>query len=253
MKENAHKLVIAVYVFGDYLKYVPYFVYGVNRSYPEYTVKIFVRERLTKEQKGMIPCEVIDGFDPVPQMGNIAGGFHKIVRWLIPYKYFKGFDYAYIGDVDMLLVREDPTLLEGHLKHMQQTGLCFSNQIRKGTTRLTGLHFFDVERYFAGMDVIDRCLKDTRYLVRLVWGCDRNEHFLYRLVKEGVGFGSMEKHITAGGDMDYRPHHGAHIGLMRGDAYDRLEAVPDYLDDMVRELGYITEIKKLTDYAKGLH
>ncbi len=249
-------MTIAVYVFGSYIKYVPYFVYGINRSYPDYKVKIFVREVLTDSQRATIKgrCEIIDGFDPVKPAGNMFGGFYRAVRFIIPYEYFRGSDYVYIGDVDMLIVREDPPLKEAHINHMQKTGLCFSNQIRKGTTRLTGLHFFETEPYYEKMQpVIQRCINDPLFLQNMVRGCARDEHFLYNIVEQGIGFGDVKEKITAGGELDYRPHHGAHIGLLRSSdnkyIKDRLEAMPDYLDDMIKELGTIAEIDKLTKYV----
>jgi hypothetical protein len=47
--------------------------------------------------------------------------------------------YVYIGDIDVVFL--DPQFAQHHLEHMSQTGLPYSNAVREGTQRLTGLHF----------------------------------------------------------------------------------------------------------------
>ena len=41
----------------------------------------------------------------------------KTFRWLIPQYYFKDYKYVYIGDVDMLICKENPPLLNLHIDH----------------------------------------------------------------------------------------------------------------------------------------
>lgn len=43
-------LCISAYVFGNYTKYIPYYVYSILKSYPDYFVKIFCMDRLTKKE-----------------------------------------------------------------------------------------------------------------------------------------------------------------------------------------------------------
>jgi hypothetical protein len=51
----------------------------------------------------------------------------------------------------MMVLREEPTLMEFHLKEMENSGLCYSNSPRKsepmGDKRMTGLHFCSQKWY----------------------------------------------------------------------------------------------------------
>jgi hypothetical protein len=48
-------------------------------------------------------------------------------------------DYVYIGDIDIVVLGGN--ILGRHLRNMARTGLPFSNSMRKGSKKLTGLHF----------------------------------------------------------------------------------------------------------------
>jgi hypothetical protein len=61
------------------------------------------------------------------------------------------FKYIYVTDVDMMILREKPTLMDFHLREMKKTGLCYSNSKRysepQGDRRMTGLHFCNQRWY----------------------------------------------------------------------------------------------------------
>ncbi len=107
--------------------------------------------------------------------------------------------YAYIGDVDVLVLE---AIAPGHIRHMQQHGLRYSNRVRgdwaaHGVFRMTGLHFSEYNAFYpvtipAGFDIADRQR-----------GID--ERLLYAMVKERCG----EPSAHAG----YRPVHGLHVAM----------------------------------------
>lgn len=259
------ELLFSFYVFGDYTKYIPFCVYGIFKSYPNSYIKIFVDNKLKENEKESLKLFNTDNLEikenyklPNQIKGEMKGGNLKATRWIVPYEEFKDYKYVYIGDIDMLICEEHPTLLESHIEHMNKTRLPFSNGIRKNSARLTGLHFFETEPYFNRMNgLIKRCLTDDIYLNNLTKGCERNENFLYKIVEIGCGYGNMKDRITDGGDLYYRPHHGAHLGLFRVkdiNIWKRNEIIPKYLEDgifnKILKLVNIPEVIRLKEYAK---
>ncbi|WP_173995019.1 hypothetical protein [Agrobacterium tumefaciens] len=60
-------------------------------------------------------------------------------------------EFVYIGDIDILILQ---AITPAHLKHMNATGLNYSNIIRKeDPPRLTGLHFTRYDAYYPLADV----------------------------------------------------------------------------------------------------
>jgi hypothetical protein len=147
---------------------------------------------------------------------QIWGGGKTILRWLLPEKEFEGFDYIYIGDVDFLIMGEEPGLLESHLNHCRETQLPFSNKIRllpgsnDRTDCLTGLHFIIKEPYYERISsYISSYLEDKDSLLESLLGINNDEQFLYRLVEQGFDLNKLLDHE------DFRPHHGIHLGIAR--------------------------------------
>jgi hypothetical protein len=220
-------LCISTYVFGTYTKYIPYYVYSILKSYPDYHVKIFIDKELSLSEKkclALIKNELSDNFSicenffPEYDFLNdirIYGGGKTILRYLIPENMFEGYDYIYIGDVDFLIIREDPGLLESHLNHCERIQLPFSNKIRlipnsdNYTDRLTGLHFIIKKPYYEKIGPTISYLKDRNKLIEFLSGLKHDEQFLYYLVKQGFNFDNLRYQDA------FRPHHGIHLGLGR--------------------------------------
>lgn len=213
-------LCFVAFVYGDYTKYIPFYIYSILKSYPNYFVKIFVNKRLDpQEEKALelinrrlstnfeIKEDYFNQFDL--ERLNIPKEGKKAIRFLIPKHEFVDFENVYFGDIDILIVRENPDLLQTHLEHCNKVNLPYSNLIRKGEKRLTGLHFFKVDEYYEKMDsLINSYLKDEEKLIQTVSKYKWDEEFLYHIVEEGIGFGDLSKH-------PYRPHHGFHIANIR--------------------------------------
>lgn len=208
-------LCISTFVFGSYKKYIPYYIYSILKSYPDYYVKIFLKDKLSLPEKKSLQLihkhlsenfEVKENYFTNQKFNRLSG---KAIRFLIPSNEFKDFANVYIGDVDFLIINEQPSLLDSHLHHCKQINLPYSNQIRPGSKRLTGLHFYQVDEYYEKMDlVIQDYLDNPDKITEVFKKVKRDEEFLYQLVKKNIGFGGIKKN-------HFRPHHGFHLGILR--------------------------------------
>ena len=94
-----NKLCFCSFVFGNYVKYIPYYIYSINQAYPNEHIKIFVQDEenmdivaLTNTMKNhtiiwnyKIDVDFYDNYLVHPNF--------KLFRWLLPYDEFK--EYAY--------------------------------------------------------------------------------------------------------------------------------------------------------------
>lgn len=228
---------VAVYVFGKYTRYIPYYIYSALKSYPDYYVKVYSRDPLSSNEHQCLSLirdqvspnfKVIEGymdnFLRSNNTSNMVGGLETTFRFLLPYEAFKDFKYAYIGDVDFLLIRETPSLLDSHKAHVDKVGVPYSNAIRPHSKRLTGLHFIKVDAYYQQMaPLIKAYLKNPNLLYKEAKNLKTDEEFLYKLVEKGIGFGKIRAH-------HYRPPHGFHVGVERkGNVQERKRKVNRYL------------------------
>jgi len=270
-----HKLCISAYVFGEYTRYIPYYIYSIIKSYPEYTVKIFVHDFLSKKEKtclNMLKSKYPSHFEIIENYRNKMLSYAvkteenrtllTTLRWLIPSSEFEGFDYAYIGDIDYLIIKEEPGILQGHIEHCKKTGLPYSNMIRKESRRLTGLHFFEVKSYYEKMkNIIDYYYKNISELQSLIkqFNESPNEAFLYLIVSQNIGIIEEIKH---GKELQYRPEHGFHLGniragIIRRDGYlHRYAANPHLIqycyDDIFYRMLNILPVKEIIYLFKHL-
>ena len=207
------ELCIVAYVYGKYTHFIPLYIYSILRAYPDYWVKIFLpginasnNFKLLNELKrrGFNRFEIIENFKICKH-----ADYKKHARWLIPKNEFNEFKYVYVGDVDFIILPENPSILDFHVAQMKKSGLCYSNVVRKNTKKLTGLHFFEVEPYYREMDKIisDSVAKEIPSSVNVDVG-GWNEKFLYSMVESAFGTPPTYKWLT-------RPHHGLHLGYFR--------------------------------------
>ncbi len=201
-------LCVAVVVNRKYQKYIPMFTYFCLRSYSEVGVRIFLIDGELKEKYEGIMDElkgdvvVKEAFKDFPKSNQEL----KMLRWVIPENNFDGYDNVYMGDVDMLICKEEISLEEQHLKHCMEMDLCYSNMVRPNSKhRLSGLHFIKKEEYYnkteSVMNKYSRLLKQGKFENKL------NETMLYEMLKES-GLGLPIKMFWV--------HHGIHLGWWRG-------------------------------------
>ncbi len=201
------KFCMSAYVYGWYKDFISLYIYSILKAYPDYFVKVFVPDKLTEKQKiSLNICKRIsNNFDVVEQFQfNENVDFSKCARWFLPRDCFHGFDYAYIGDIDIMIVREKSPLLQSHIDHCRVNNLCYSNMVRdiratRGIKKLSGLHFFCVNPYY---DVLKKKMENS--LSKGI-GNKHNETVLYELIDGSFEFPKDR----------FRPHHGYHLGCLR--------------------------------------
>lgn len=215
------KLCISSFVFGDYIKYIPYYIYSIQRSNPDAFVKIFVKNNLSNEVKNALKLlnnnkfMIVENYFKNIQLKNkIIGGNNKVLRWIIPYEEFIDFDYVYFGDIDFIITESN--LLNKHKEHISKINLPFSNAIRSGQKRITGLHFIHVKSYYEMFnDKIKFFIKNPKQLDNYIREVDRDEKFLYKMINEKIDLEYYETIISEDKEYYYRPHNGIHLGLIR--------------------------------------
>lgn len=101
-------------------------------------------------------------------------------------------DYVYIGDADVFIT-EDITLR--HLENIKQNNLDYSNIVRPGKERLSGLHFIEYKKMYP-----------LPSLKGLKLEKQNDEEVLYRLMeRKGLKI--------PGPEIKFRPTHGLHISF----------------------------------------
>jgi hypothetical protein len=104
----------------------------------------------------------------------------------------------YIGDVDIIV--SQPGIVEFHSEAMKTLKLPYSNVIRTGKQRLTGLHVIRTKEYFAKLPqpVRETCIAK--------WPKINDERFLYRMCHRYIGLPRV---------VVERPTFGVHPSLQR--------------------------------------
>lgn len=120
---------------------------------------------------------------------NIAN--YGSYRWLLEPHLYEKPQYVYICDIDFVILTNVETL---HLPQMEKTGLPYSNAVREGQKKLTGLHFTEWSALFP-----------NNFLSRNVRGIN-DEELLFQIVKEKVGRFPCTW---------YRPEPGIHLSPLR--------------------------------------
>lgn len=244
-------LCFSSFVFGNYQKYIPYYLYSIWKTHPNSYVKIFIEKTLEPNIQKILEYLKERGFENFEiiiwkasledyQTYKIRGGGKKLIRWILGQEYFRDFEYVYIGDIDILFLPEEKLILDFHINQMSKLGMPFSNKVRsdeKGalSERLTGLHFFKTKEYFERIDPItSRIRKDKTYRDKYLEGLERDENFLYKINKEAFDFDpKLVSNIQ-------RPWHGLHLGITRGNKNLDTETIEENsslsLDELINHL-----------------
>jgi len=194
---------ITTVVDGGFQRYTPLFILSLLTAYPDYSVRVFVRDNIGAELATGV--ELLDSIEGLGDWQIITGeldGYPKCkrlgayLRYLLftrerATRYFSEFDYVYVTDGDMLITREDPPLHVQHIEHMKVIGLPYSDIIRHDPQVVTGLLFasrefiervadtvdwYDAEFRTRGADVLDAAQRFA------------DERLLYQIIRDsGVG------------------------------------------------------------------
>lgn len=129
--------------------------------------------------------------------------------------------YIFITDIDMMPIRQEPSIFKFHVDEMEQSGLCYSNSVRGseplGAHRVTGLHFVNQEWY-----------KKTRQI---------RADYMEQINTEGYGRERFDDEIMlrqiikksgldmCGGTNLVKRHGGIHIGTLRAYRWQTRQAL----------------------------
>jgi hypothetical protein len=210
-----------------YMALAPFFAWSVLWSYPYANVRLYLREPsqwvedvLSDLCVDASRCIIVDDGlwcdrCPIAQLST------KMLRWTLPLDPALAlFDRIYIGDVDIMITREMPTLTEAHDAHAKVIGLPYSNiltQPKRGLPVVTGLQFIQTEPYLEAMrgrmmharTLIAEGTARVRY--------SRDRYLLTEMLKiiglpplvpKGISPEALDLPPT---DPYYRPHHGPHL------------------------------------------
>lgn len=207
-----HEVCITQYVFGSYTRYIPAYIYSILTAYPDYFVKIFVAGKLSQDEAAALSLmpngnfAIVEGY----QADKVRKGvLPKYVRRLIPQEEFADFKYVYNGDVDFIIIPETPSLKDWHVDHCAKLGLPFSNAIRPGTQRISGLHFIEVAPYYEAIGERLAYYRDHYKEVEAQLVRSSDEWFSYTLLDEVFGLAALRA------EGFNRPEHGVHLALWR--------------------------------------
>lgn len=159
---------VTTFLFGqDYQGYIPFLLYSLKKSYPDYVPIIFLHEGLRYNIKRDL--ELIEPLGEYfirerfftnikissPYQGNA-------LRWVLNDNQFKNYDYVYFIDSDILYFKEPVPLHLQHLRHMELLDLPFSNVTRKNVVRNRTLDvLFARRKHFGILNAIKNYLKGT--------------------------------------------------------------------------------------------
>ena len=212
------QLCIVCVVNAKYERFIPIFALSIFRAYPDYAVRIYIQDQLSRKiqravdmvrEEGSLEIvpNCLDGYPNTPQV-------FKSLRWVLHDEAFYDYEHVYFGDIDMFMCRETPSLLDFHVDRCKRVGLPYSNVVRPDSERLSGLHFVITKPYFEGtLETIrqyDEMLKQDRLKLADKGG---NEKLLYEMMEKSIG---LPPPCTKEEFGKQRPHHGIHLGLWRG-------------------------------------
>ncbi len=204
-----------------YQKYVPWFLYFLNRAYPEAHKLILLDEKITDGIKPMI--SLLSGNFEIrecafPEYSTTDANTIKCLRWLIFEPTFLQYDCMSIGDVDMAILFESPSYMDQHLTHCNQLKIPYSNCIRpkgSGPRRMSGIHVIKPKEWFEVMKPIIekyRPMLLARQIHLLKHGF--NEQLLLKMIIESdLGKPPLNLSKAYWSSLVTSHHHGVHIPL----------------------------------------
>lgn len=180
--------------------FIPLFIVSCLESHPEATVEI-----------------IVDNIQNTPCLKLLREfyGKEKILVYKTTQKYnsklFGGTirftsipktknQYTYITDIDIIIF--DKNIQEIHCQYMKELNLFYSNIIRPGSKRLSGLQFLKTKEYYEiiTFDKTEKTLKNVRNVLN-------DENVLYEVLKQNYKLPPI--------NFSKRPVHGIHMSLNR--------------------------------------
>lgn len=307
---NNSKVCLTTFIYGiQYQSYIPFLLYSCYKAYPEYDVVLFLYDKLDEKIKAQIENLELKNkvvihenhFNDCPDMNPRKS---QALRWVVWDNIFNNYEFLYTVDIDMLYIREPIPLHIQHIQHMDYIGLPISNLRRefsynpfniktlayrilharfksifqfflndKKITRLTGLHFVDIKKYYSifTQELRDKFKEDIYTDNYLKYVMYPNDEALLACIVESLDIDisklGLQKNSTNMLDfnhtqrLEFRPHHGIHMGIFRSSEYpdstiDILETptykfyLQKYIGEIVVDPVFIDLLKNSPDNIK---
>jgi len=191
----------------EYNQFVVPFIASSLWSNPEASVSLLVEDRdRFNEVLNHFPLGKVS-IDLIPRRFHywspkMAGAIRFVTR---PRIYEQ---YTYIADVDIMVME---AILDDHIKHMKVINKCYSNIVREGQRRLSGLHFGKTDRWYDRLSSIQMEAYSRLIDTDLI---KNDEQLLYKITQDLFGLPGKGE-VIRGIPRQWRPSHGIHMSLNR--------------------------------------
>jgi len=221
-----------------YQRYIPWFLYFLNRAYPKAHKLILLDVSLQPKIRQMLTL-LSGNFEirerAFPEYVSTSADMIKCLRWLTYEPEFEQYDCMSIGDVDMAIYEESPSYMDQHLAHCDMLGIPYSNFVRppkSGPARMGGINVFKPREWFVSMrPIMDKyrlMLKNDKLRLGAI---GFNEQFLLKMIIESnLGQPPPNLSDTYWSTMSTSNHHGTHIRLAELKGIKGLSGAKGYLD-----------------------
>ena len=151
-----NKICVVNYVYGDlYQGFIPLYIISLKESYPEYHIRIYIDKKLNKNTRESLAIlseyydgiTIIEEYEKETRLSKSAQSVQQIQRcqrWLFYDPEFLNYEAIYVGDIDLLILKETKPLFEQHKKHCQSLGTPYSNIRRTGKLNKFNLKIFNI-------------------------------------------------------------------------------------------------------------
>ena len=142
-----NKLCVVNYIHGEkYQGFIPLYIISLKESYPDYHIRLYIDKTLNKDTREAVNIlseyyggiYVVENYAEHTKFTKKAISIQQIQRcqrWLFYDEAFLDYEAIYIGDIDLLICREDKPLFEQHKLHCQIVGAPYSNISRAAGKR----------------------------------------------------------------------------------------------------------------------
>jgi len=186
---------------GWYLPFFPLYVYFAHQSNPGCSFEFIVDSANDVELNYSLVLDYLRRDRGIQisfrnkNEASVQPSMENTLRFVLPPQQVA--EFVYIGDIDILIIEN---VMHRH-GAVFDAGLPYSNVIRPGTKKLTGLHLTKYDAYFPLSDVD-----------KIVSTYSNDEEVLYRIVERS---GKLKRQPEIDGIGVGRPQHGIHMSLNR--------------------------------------